>query len=665
MTGLLAAGRRQRTAQTRGRNGAESRGEITVFLSMCILCVAALLCVMAESVRLAGSRYYFQVTVGGALDSLFSRYHRDLWEQYRVLGLPWGSRQSAEDRLQFYMGKYLETENWYPMRLESVEITESTALTDQGGDFLAQEILDYMKFGVWGYLDITPESGGQLMRDIREAVRAGGLTDAYREQAGEVQRLERAVEKIAACVKRQEEAAAEIAAGLAGDDVREFRKSAASFRKEANRMDRLVKNYEKQAERLKERLGDTRRLITEAGEDWQEDRAELFREQMNPYDAYTDADGVRRQEILKQLSESDENLKRLDRTEELVEEAEDAWRERREAARQEGMDGHPDKDLEDGLSLAAAAECWSGYLRSGMELEYGRGDKEKQALLDRVKELAQNGLLELVLPEGTEVSSGEIAVGTLPSHHAAGESTQTRGPAERVLIHEYCGHFFTNAVSEEKKPVQYEMEYLLYGNGRDRDNLRDTMTQLLMLRQGLNLICLLSDPARRDEARGLAAVVAGATGLAPLTEVMACFIMCVWAMGEAVMDLRTLYAGGRVPLWKGSGDWKLSLEGLLDMGRETARPAPETEGRGYPYETYLKLMLFLTERRQLQLRMLDLMELNIKRLDGGFAMDGCVYRMGITGKASGKHVFFCLPFVEAVTGKAASYPLEAPALRAY
>ena len=116
-----------------------------------------------------------------------------------------------------------------------------------------------------------------------------------------------------------------------------------------------------------------------------------------------------------------------------------------------------------------------------------------------------------------------------------------------MLIHEYCGHYFTNALSEEKKQFQYEMEYLLQGKSSDRENLQDTMTRLLVLRQGLNLIHILSDPAKRDEARGLAAGIVGVTGLAPLVEVMACFVMCVWAMAEAVMDLRTLYAGGRVP----------------------------------------------------------------------------------------------------------------------
>lgn len=39
----------------------KKRGEITVFLSLCLLSVAALICVMVEGARSAGSRVYLQI----------------------------------------------------------------------------------------------------------------------------------------------------------------------------------------------------------------------------------------------------------------------------------------------------------------------------------------------------------------------------------------------------------------------------------------------------------------------------------------------------------------------------------------------------------------------------------------------------------------------------
>lgn len=649
------------------------RGEITVFLSLCLLCVAALICVMVESARMEGSRYYFQTAMGGALDSLFSRYDRELWRRYRILGLPYESEEELAGILASYVSRYLEVDNWYPAELDGIEIGSCEDLADQGGDHLTEEILDYMKYGVWSGLEIRPDDGGQFLKDIQEAAGAGELADVYDGQEREVRKLEKAVEKIAECAAQQEEYAEEIAGRLAGDDADGFRKSAGKFRREAGRMDGLVEQYEKQAARLAEKLADTRKRIAETEALFQEDRAKLFEEQMDPYDAYLSEDGARRQEILGQLEAGRENLALLEQTEALVSEAEEAWKAREaweeempEQAEEGGSiaaSGGAAKEREE-LSLAAAAARWSSRTRCAKQPEYAKGDDQKRGFLDQVKSLAENGLLELVLPSEMQVSSGCLP-DSLLSESAERDSLTAPGPLERVLLHEYCGRFFTNALSDEKKPVQYEMEYLLQAEDSDRRNLEKTVTQLLLVRQGLNLIHILSDPAKREEAHSLAVMIVGAAGLAPLTEITACFIMGVWATGEAVTDLRTLLSGGRVPLWKSREDWKLSLEGLLSMGEEKACPETEEEGTGFTYESYLKLLLFLTDHQDLQLRMLDIMEMNIEREEAGFSVEKCAYRVDVCGKAGGKHVFFSLPFVENIVGQTGGYPLEAPAERAY
>ena len=56
----------------------KKQGEITVFLSLCLLSVAALICVMVEGARSAGSRVYLQIAANGSLDTLFGQYHREL-----------------------------------------------------------------------------------------------------------------------------------------------------------------------------------------------------------------------------------------------------------------------------------------------------------------------------------------------------------------------------------------------------------------------------------------------------------------------------------------------------------------------------------------------------------------------------------------------------------
>ena len=105
------------------------------------------------------------------------------------------------------------------------------------------------------------------------------------------------------------------------------------------------------------------------------------------------------------------------------------------------------------------------------------------------------------------------------------------------------------------------------------------------------------------------------------------------------MDIRSLLSGGKVPLWKNTEDWKLGLEGLLSMGKEKRCPDSGQEGKGFSYETYLKLLLLV--------------------------LDSCAYQVDIHGKACGRHVFFALPLVENFVNGEQGYPLEALSQKAY
>ena len=643
-------------------------GGITVFLSLCILCVSALICVMVEGARTAGSRYYFQVAVNASLDTLFSQYHRELWSQYRILGLQYQSEEDVINRLESYMEPYLKTENWYPMVLETVELQDVKRLTDQNGNFLVQEILEYMKYGIWNQLELNPEQGEQFWNDMKEAAGAGTMTGIYDGQEKEVGKLEDAVEKFLNCVEKQETYARNIKEALSQDDAGRFYKAAKSFRRETGRMESLISSYEKRAEQLKLAVQKGENRLQDVQEDFQENRKQLFETQMNPYYSYIEEDGKRYQDVLHQQKVSFENSELLERTEELVKQLEE------EAREQEDEDSEGDAEE---FSLSPAAALWDDFRETELAVDREKGDQEKRGFLEQVRKMVQGGLLQVVLPEGMEVSDTVIAGYGLPSAEiTAGQSMETpvggknglRTAAEQMLVHEYCGEYFIHALSRNKKPVQYELEYILQGKLSDQENLERTISQIFLIRQGLNLIHILSDAEKRDEARALAAVITGAAGLAPLLEIAACFVMVVWAMGESVADLRQLLSGGKIPLWKKKEDWNLSLEGLLSMGQERQCQSGGTlaeETRGLPYASYLKLLLLTEDSGQKQMRMLDVIQMNLQREEPGFSVKQCAYQVDIRGKGRGKHVFFALPIVENMLQGEYGYPLEAMAGKAY
>ena len=632
-------------------------GEITVFLSMCLLCISALLCVMLESARTAGSKYYFQAAAGGALDTLFSRYHRRLWERYRIFALEYDSEAGIVQDLEKYINEYLSVDNWYPMRLEAVDIIQLTQIADNKGEYLAEEALDYMKFGAVAQFFTDPDQGEQLLRDITEGTGVHSLSGAYDNQERGVRKLEQAVERLICNVQEQEQAAEEIAKALEEDNETAFFREAKNYREAAKKYPKLMRQYEAQAATLTNIQQKSREKIDQVKPDLQDGREELLKQQWNPYDDYIAQNGERRKGFADWERSVEKNLALLDETEQIVEES-----------------GDYDQE-DDEPSLDAAYRFWRAeYTGSNFTAEAGYADKEKQNLLDQVKKLAEGGLLEAVMPEGTVISSRMLPSGeSLPSGSFGAQSGQTggRGMAEQVLISEYCGLFFTDALKPADNPLQYEIEYLLQGSAADRENLEKTVTELFAVREGLNLLHILSDAQKRQEAEALALVITGSTGLMPLVKIVACVIMGVWAMGESIQDLWILMAGGKVPLWKQKGDWSLDLEGILDMGRGqmpdtgTAMEGTQTERRGFTYEGYLKLLLLKENPQVKYMRMLDMMQINIGREEPGFSVLKCAYRVDIHSRACGKHVFFSLPFVENLVNGKEGYYLDAVGEKAY
>lgn len=636
-------------------------GEITVFLSMCLLCISALLCVMLESARTAGSRYYFQVAAGGAVDTLFSRYHRRLWEEYRVFAMEYGSQEEIAKDLENYINEYLAVENWYPMKLESVDITQLINITDQEGDYLVKEVLDYMKLGAVRQVFMEPSQGEQLVKDIKEAASIHSLSDAYDRQEKEVRKLEQTVENLIANIQEQEQMRERITKALKESNAKAFFRAAEKYQKTAEKYPNLLKHYEKQAEALTDRYENSQDKIDEVQEDFQDNREALFREQWNPYETYIVQNGPRRQEFVGWQDTLESNLSLLTETERLVEAAE--------------YDYEEGENEEESISLKDAENLWrTGSIKSNFTTQAGNGDKEKQNLLDQVKGLVEGGLLEVVMPKDTVISSISLPAEGFPSKRVNGgglKKSDYGSGAEQIIIGEYCSHFFTNALSSEKHPVQYELEYLLQGESVDRKNLEKTVMELFAVREGLNLIHILSDSRKRQEAETLALVITGTTGLAPLAKIVACVIMGVWAMGESIQDLRILMSGGNVPLWKQKDEWNISLEGLLDMGRGVipdkgiSKETSADTKKGLTYSGYLKLLLLKEDSQTKHMRMLDLMQMNIGWHEPEFSILGCAYGVSIRGKAKGNHIFFALPIVESFVKGENGYILDAVAEKAY
>lgn len=646
----------------------DRKGEITVFLAMILVGICALLSVLVESARTAGARCSQRMAVNGSMDSLMSQYHRELWKKYRILGLEYEKAEQLEGELEAFFKEYLQGENWYPMVSEGAEARDIVTLTEGEGHYMEREILEYMTYGMAGAVwdTLTENEAENCLKSWKEGNHVSHVSQLYSSHTKGALEVEKALESINSSLSHQVEEWEKSRDALEAMDGNGFMDHAQRMIKELKELPRLVDLYEKRADQLERKLQESRKEFQSEQEALGEGARAALEDEIGRYESYVASEGERRREIA--------NLKPL--SSERIRWVEGMIQDVRSVV--EYIDDWQPEDQEDELDQEALWSPvrlkWENYRRLSLGVEFGVEDKEKEKLLEKIGDLAEGGLLDLVLPEGTVLSKKNIDLKEAPSQIWRGGKEREKGAGgfgressakeglkgvrslvDRVMIGEYALDFFEKFEKEIPEDSFYELEYILQGKVGDKENLAGVAALLVTVRQGLNLTHILSDSAKRQEARALATAMVGATGFLPLVSLVSFFVMAVWALGEALVDVRNLLNGGEVPLLKTREEWNLGLEGLLELGRNqclgsqeldsnglinSGRSEKDGKGKGTNYRGYLRMLILAQYAPEMVYRMMDAIQINIRKKQPGFAINQCACMVDMEVKVSGKHVFF-------------------------
>lgn len=624
-------------------------GQITVFLSLALLCIFSLMCGLIESARMAGARCYLKLAADSAMDSVFSEYHREAWDQYRLFLLEAKDEKDIKDSWNQFMEPYMDSSGWYGMAMESAEVSDRVSITDDGGSHLDKEILDYMKYGI---IKDMPDADGaaDLLKNLKEASSVESLSQSYSGHTKEAVRLERALEDINDCLRAQKDYWETAQRQLGNYNGSGFRETAQKLKREMDRIPSLVTTYGKRADQLKKNLDETKRKNEALSKNISPEMQKAMAEEANSYETYVNQDGPRRNQVEALPEHMDIQKTVIQQAMERAEEVEDT------------IDNWVYDDEEDsGPDLnelwGSVEDIWNRIQISVLSYSNGVKDPEKQRILEQIEGFAEQGLLNLVLPEGSQVSKGMVNSDSFPSASMSALEGASINLLERLVFEEYCSRFLTNFCSEEEKEFKYEMEYLISGKTHDEDNLKRVVTELVAIREGMNLIHILSDSEKRQEANALASVITGVTGLAPLTGVIAFFIMTVWALGEAIVDVKMLLEGKKTAFIKSRETWNLTLSSLLELGKTGKSSGGKAGDKGIDYTGYLKLLMFLSDQKVQNYRLMDMIQWNLCKSQGDFRMENCVYQAEIKGNVKAKHLFF--------GGSNPYYPLDVRTEKAY
>lgn len=279
-----------------------------------------------------------------------------------------------------------------------------------------------------------------------------------------------------------------------------------------------------------------------------------------------------------------------------------------------------------------------GIVEFGTESAEGYSYQKVSGIFD---EIAGGGLLALTLPDGKSVSGAVMDTGPYFSARQKAKTINqgiglydradsVSGIVDELIYGEYlmrkCGSY---ARPKNEGLLKYQLEYILYGYNSDAGNLRRSAEVLFALRSAANLASIYMDEGKQAQAETVAAVISTLLLSPELTEPLKTLILYTWALGEAVSDMQLLFAGDRVPLIKGAGEWNTSMPGVL-TGNLSGRGSSK-KTTGLSYQDYLRIFLGLMDKDVKAARSLDIVEMDIRQTAGNeyFRIDRCMDYMKV------------------------------------
>ena len=265
--------------------------------------------------------------------------------------------------------------------------------------------------------------------------------------------------------------------------------------------------------------------------------------------------------------------------------------------------------------------------------EVGEGVYEEVPLnnpADIANATRSSGVLNLVLDDPSQVSAVKVVLNDYISHRrymegggmsaeAAAVSGEPNEFVFQAYLFEKCGYY---GHEKEESLLKYQMEYILAGQDTDWKNLESVAKRLLRWREASNILYILTDSAKIAEAEAMALALTAVCLSPELAEPVKYIILFAWAYVESLQDVKTLLAGGRVPIYKTSADWKTGINSIKNVRGSLAE---DGGGRGLNYEEYLRIMLFLQDQETRTFRAMDVIEMDIRRTAGNarFRLDAC------------------------------------------
>ena len=645
---------------------------ITVFLSLSFVLIAALILTITESARTIAQKYYMQTALNSAMESLFSEFHRPLWENYRIYALEFRDDDLLKEELQSFIKPYSDARNLFPAKIEK----DGFSFTGRGllseSHYFEEEILEYMPaLLAKDCIEFLGEkkSGTDIPYILEEASKKEKEADSiqrlqakYALNHSDVEYLEDCINNIDRLCKKAETLKHYALYSLQAHDASLFFSYSSSLKATLNGLKNTVNSYDARAELLKSKVEALWDDFSTEKENLEEDGIAAIEAQLKSYDNYLDDGGRVRQKIdgfpaqCENLDSAIEGIEEnVRRFQEYIEEE----RERRRKRKKEEEDYDEDNGLQAEIDnfYNDTISTWQALTMPVYGEAVTQINKKNKRILESIHDIGKKKLLELLLPSGKECPSTE------ESFSSALFSTESAAnPIQVGLLGEYSLRFFHSYHKEESAHTTpysnakgLEVEYLLHGKKSDYENLSAQVTSLLAFRESMNFIHIMSDPEKLEAVEEFVTSFLAITANPVVIAVFSAFVIGIWAFAQSLLDVKELLNDERVPLMHSLESWSLSLNHLLDFLSYLSGEEIPRENIGLSYEDYLRISLFtkgLLSQAKINDSMLYCMEKNIQTSirdkEPSFRMDKCLYYLSTDAEIFSRHSLYHKGFLEMI-----------------
>ena len=564
------------------------RAQITVMATLVFMIVISFVTTCVNAAAMSGYNTVIKQACSLSDESVFTAYSNDMLRQFDIFALK--KSDIINDKVNQYIKTSINTHS-KDIQLVNAQYDEYRYMTDNGGYDVEEQIVRYMQSG--GYIDVIrdynsvkdgikqSDSVSKVSSDIVEVKDTAqeswidmkqliNVCDNIGDKEDELQQYAKQLVNTVNTLKEEELTQDELdnTKKDIAENVEEIRDAADEIKDMSYKIYDIIDTYEghmtdttqqisasyEALKRHKEELGDT---VYSAMKDDINNMESCGEEQngspVDVVEAAVDNDISVLDELLKK---SDINIRQEESIDNII-----------------NMSGNVQR-LCGELKVREVADRYREYIDED-------DSKPDINLLTRIYKLFKEGITGLVID--TDISDKTIEYDNLADSVVTGTACDdiSNLSIRSALVNEYIISRFQNYtdyidsenkgtkdILSEDRLLDYETEYILCGGKSDKDNLCEVITKLSHIREGANLLYLITDSQKKNECFTLAVQILGYTGNMVLIKAAQYLIMTLWAYAESIVELRGLYSGESISIIKNAGDWETDINGLINLGRE-------------------------------------------------------------------------------------------------